>query len=145
VVALVRDIQRRHAIKPHRILGHNDIAPQRKTDPGPRFPWRRLADEGLVPWPDDTAVDTARPAHEAMLPPVAWFQDRLATIGYPVPRHGELDAETRRVLMAFQMKYRPSAWDGTPDAATAALLEVVARPGGLLLRGADGVRRPYTP
>ena len=145
VVALVRDIQRRHAIKPHRILGHNDIAPQRKTDPGPKFPWRRLADEGLVPWPDDTAVDAARPAHEAMMPPVAWFQDRLAAIGYPVPRHGELDAETQRVLMAFQMKYRPSAWDGTPDAATAALLEVVARPGGLLLLGADGVRRPYTP
>jgi N-acetylmuramoyl-L-alanine amidase len=80
-----------------------------------------------------------------MLPPVAWFQDRLAAIGYQVPRHGELDTETQRVLMAFQMKYRPSAWDGTPDAATAALLEVVARPGGLLLRGADGVRRPYTP
>jgi N-acetylmuramoyl-L-alanine amidase len=145
VVALVRDIQRRHAIKPHRILGHNDIAPQRKTDPGPKFPWRRLADEGLIPWPDEAAVDAARPAHEAQLPPVSWFQERLATIGYPVPRHGELDAETRRVLMAFQMKYRPSAWDGTPDAATAALLEVVARPGGLLLRDADGRQQPYTP
>jgi N-acetylmuramoyl-L-alanine amidase len=76
---------------------------------------------------------------------VSWFQERLATIGYPVPRHGELDAETRRVLMAFQMKYRPSTWDGTPDAATAALLEVVARPGGMWLRGADGQRRPYAP
>lgn len=145
VIALVRDIQRRHAIKPHRILGHNDIAPQRKTDPGPKFPWRRLADEGLIPWPDETAVTAARAGHEAMLPTVAWFQDQLATIGYPVPRNGGLDAETRRVLMAFQMKYRPTAWDGTPDAETAALLEVVARPGGLLLRGADGQRRPYTP
>jgi hypothetical protein len=43
------------------------------------------------------------------------------------------------------MKYRPSTWDGTPDAATAALLEVVARPGGMWLRGADGQRRPYAP
>jgi N-acetylmuramoyl-L-alanine amidase len=145
VVALVRDIQRRHAIKPHRILGHNDIAPQRKTDPGPKFPWRRLADEGLIPWPDEAAVAAARPAHEAMLPPIAWFQDQLATIGYPVPRHGELDTETRRVLMAFQMKYRPAEWRGAPDAETAALLEVVARPGGLWLRGPDGVRRPYAP
>jgi N-acetylmuramoyl-L-alanine amidase len=145
VVALVRDIQRRHGIKPHRILGHNDIAPQRKTDPGPRFPWRRLADEGLIPWPDEAAVTAARPAYDAALPPVAWFQEQLAKIGFEVPRNGELDAETRRVLMAFQMKYRPSDWAGTPDAQTAALLEVVNRPGGMWLRGADGQRRPYTP
>ena len=145
VVALVRDIQRRHGIKPHRILGHNDIAPQRKTDPGPRFPWRRLADEGLIPWPDEAAVTAARPAYDAALPPVAWFQEQLAKIGFEVPRNGELDAETRRVLMAFQMKYRQSDWAGTPDAETAALLEVVNRPGGMWLRGADGQRRPYTP
>ena len=145
VVALVRDIQRRHGIKPHRILGHNDIAPQRKTDPGPRFPWRRLADEGLIPWPDEAAVTAARPAYDAALPPVAWFQEQLAKIGFEVPRNGELDAATRRVLMAFQMKYRQSEWAGTPDAETAALLEVVNRPGGMWLRGADGQRRPYTP
>lgn len=145
VVALVRDIQRRHGIKPHRILGHNDIAPQRKTDPGPRFPWRRLADEGLIPWPDDAAVAAARSAFEATLPTVAWFQERLAEIGYEAPRSGTLDAPTQRVLMAFQMKYRPADWSGTPDAETAALLEVVARPGGMRLRGRDGVRRVYEP
>jgi N-acetylmuramoyl-L-alanine amidase len=145
VVALVRDIQRRHGIKPHRILGHNDIAPQRKTDPGPRFPWRRLADEGLIPWPDEAAVAAARPAYDAALPPVAWFQEQLAKTGFEVPRSGELDAATRRVLMAFQMKYRQADWAGTPDAETAALLEVVNRPGGMWLRGADGVRRAYIP
>jgi N-acetylmuramoyl-L-alanine amidase len=145
VVALVRDIQRRHDIKPHRILGHNDIAPQRKTDPGPRFPWRRLADEGLIPWPDEAAVAAARPAHEAQLPTVAWFQEQLEKTGFEVPRTGELDGETRRVLMAFQMKYRQGDWSGAPDAETAALLEVVNRPGGMWLRGADGERRPYAP
>lgn len=145
VVALVRDIQRRHGIKPQRILGHNDIAPQRKTDPGPRFPWRRLADEGLIPWPDEAAVAAARPAYEAQLPPVAWFQERLAQVGYDTPRNGEADEATRRVLMAFQMRYRPADWSGKPDAETAALLEVVTRPGGMWLRSKDGQRRPYTP
>ena len=60
------------------------------------------------------------------LPPPAWYQQRLATLGYPVPRHGELDEATLKVLAAFQMKYRPSRHDGVPDAETAALLQVLA-------------------
>jgi N-acetylmuramoyl-L-alanine amidase len=143
VVSLVRDIAARHAIAPQRILGHSDIAPQRKTDPGPKFPWRRLADEGLVPWPDTAAVAAARPAHESALPPVAWFQQGLDAIGYEVPRHGEFDDATRRVIANFQMKYRPERFDGTPDAETAALLEVMNRPNGWLIRGSDGRWQPY--
>lgn len=145
VVSLVRDIVSRHGIAPHRILGHSDIAPQRKTDPGPKFPWRRLAEEGLVPWPDLEAVAAAQSAHELALPPVAWFQQGLDALGYEVPRHGEADEATRRVIANFQMRYRPQRYDGTPDAQTAALLEVMNRPDGWRLRGADGVWRAYRP
>ena len=56
VIGLVKEIARRHAIRPDHILGHSDIAPQRKVDPGPRFPWKRLADEGLIAWPDERRV-----------------------------------------------------------------------------------------
>ncbi len=122
VVALVKDIVRRHAIRPDRVIGHSDIAPQRKVDPGPNFPWRRLADEGLVPWPDEAVVAGLRTRFEAALPDIAWFQDKLARNGYKVPRGGELDDETRRVIAAFQMKYRPQKYDGEPDAETAARL-----------------------
>lgn len=129
VVALVRDIARRHQIRPDRVLAHSDIAPQRRQDPGPQFPWHRLAAEGLVAWPDAAQVRAALPAHEAQLPTVAWFQAALARLGFSVPDHGQLDGPTRRVIAAFQMKYRPAMHDGEPDAETAALLDVLAGPG----------------
>lgn len=143
VIRLVRDIARRHDIAPHRILGHSDIAPQRKIDPGPRFPWRRLFDAGLIPWPDGAQVAAQQKQFERNLPDIAWFQTQLAVHGFEVPRHGLLDEPTRRVLANFQAKYRPGDFDGSPDAETAALLEVINRPAGQLLRQRDGRVTPY--
>ena len=128
LIRLVRDIVARHQIKPERILGHSDIAPQRKPDPGAAFPWQALADAGLIPWPEASRVAAQRSRFETSLPEVAWFQRTLASVGYQVPDHGQLDAPTRRVLAAFQMKYRPARYDGTPDAETAALLQVLTEP-----------------
>ena len=128
VLELVRDIVRRHGIRPDRVVGHSDIAPQRKVDPGPMFPWRRLAEAGLVQWPDAGAVSQRRAAFEQSLPDVAWFQRRLAQHGFAVPQHGDLDNETRNVLIAFQMKYRPERFDGTRDAETAAILDALTNP-----------------
>ena len=65
---------------------------------------------------------------EAQLPDVTWFQDRLEKHGFVVPKTGELDAATRRVIMVFQMKYRPARFDGTPDAETAAILDALVNP-----------------
>ena len=127
VVALVKDIVKRHDIRPDRIVGHSDIAPQRKVDPGPKFPWKRLADEGLIPWPDAAAVAQRRPSFEQSLPNVEWFQEKLARVGYAVPRNGELDEATTNVISVFQMKYRPARYDGLPDAETAAILDVLAK------------------
>jgi N-acetylmuramoyl-L-alanine amidase len=59
---------------------------------------------------------------------VAWFQKGLATLGFRVPVSGELDDATRRVIAAFQMKYRPARDDGEPDAETAAMLQVLNTP-----------------
>lgn len=125
LVELVRDIMARHQIKPERVLGHSDIAPQRKIDPGPLFPWQRLGEAGLIAWPDAAKVAAVRPVFEAQLPGVAWFQEALAKHGFQVEPHGRLDAATRRVIAAFQMKYRPARYDGQPDAETAALLQAL--------------------
>jgi len=141
VIALVKSIVKRHGVRADRVLAHSDIAPQRKVDPGPRFPWKQLAEAGVIPWPDAAAVARRRTAYEAALPDVRWFQDKLAVHGFAVPQNGVLDAPTRRVIGAFQMKYRSARYDGTPDAETAALLDVATTPGGLLM--ADGT--PFKP
>ena len=128
VVALVRDIVQRHRIPPERVLGHSDIAPGRKPDPGPLFPWKRLGEAGLALWPDEARAASLRPGYEQALPDVAWFQQRLARLGYFVPLGGELDTATRQVMVAFQMRFRPAKFDGEPDAECAALLAALTSP-----------------
>lgn len=148
VIALVRDIARRHRVPPHHIVGHSDIAPSRKMDPGPLFPWPRLHAAGLVPWPDAAQVAAAQArwsAPDQALPDAAWFQQRLAAVGYGVPQHGQWDAATRDALVAFQVKHRPRLFTGQPDAETTALLEVASTPGGLVIVAADGRVVPYRP
>jgi N-acetylmuramoyl-L-alanine amidase len=144
VIELVRDIERRHGVRPDRVLGHSDIQPKTKQDPGPRFPWYQLALAGLIVWPDPGAVAAARVRFGSDLPAVLWFQQRLRAHGFDAPQSGQLDEATRSSLSAFQMKYRPARYDGTPDAETAALLDVCTQPGGLTLRAVDGQWHPYT-
>jgi N-acetylmuramoyl-L-alanine amidase len=128
LILLLKDIVKRYNIAPGNILGHNDIAPQRKQDPGPLFPWKQLADAGLIPWPEASRVAARLPGFQQQLPEVAWFQRKLADHGYAVPQTGELDQATRNVISVFQTKYRPALYDGTPDAETAAILDVLTSP-----------------
>lgn len=145
VVALVRDIQKRHNVKPERIIGHADIAPGRKQDPGPNFPWKALAEAGLIPWPDGPSVIVKTLEHEVAPRDVGWLQERLARIGYNVSRSGQMDVLTKEVISTFQMKYRPRDISGTLDAETAALIEVASTPSVMRVAGStDTETRPYT-
>jgi N-acetylmuramoyl-L-alanine amidase len=123
LIPLIKDIMARNHIRPENVLGHADVAPQRKQDPGILFPWKRLVAEGIVPWPDATAVAQKRLQYENAVPDIAWFQQKLANVGYVVPQDGLDSKATRNVLIAFQTRYRPSNIDGVPDAETAALLD----------------------
>jgi len=123
LILLLRDIVERHGIEPQNIVGHSDISPGRKHDPGPLFPWKRLALAGLGRWYDETAAAARRARFERTgVPDAAWFQQALSRAGYAVPRHGVWDDSTRAALRAFQMHYRPACYDGEPDAETAAIL-----------------------
>ena len=120
---LLRDIVLRHDIAAANIVGHSDIAPQRKVEPGPLFPWRELALQGLGRWYDEAgaASHLARLQTEGT-PDTLWFQQQLQRLGYDSPQTGELDPATINVLAAFQMHYRPARHDGQPDAETAAIM-----------------------
>ena len=129
LIPLVRDIVKRHQIKPERILGHGEVTPSYKEDPGPTFPWKLLADLGITPpWPDVVRMATQRALYETSLPEVLWFQQTLSQHGYEIERTGVMDKQTQRVLMNFQMRYRPSQYEGLPDAESAALLWVLTNP-----------------
>lgn len=127
LIVLLKDLVKRHDLPLDSIIGHSDIAPQRKVDPGPLFPWQRLAEAGLIRWPDAAAVAREQASFATALPEASWFQAQLTQLGYPTPQTGEWDKATRQVLAAFQMKYRPARYDGTADAESAAILAVLNR------------------
>ncbi len=106
---LLRGLLARWAIAPVAVIGHADMAPARKHDPGPRFDWRALAAAGLAVWPDGTATA-----------PAAGLAASLDRIGYP-------PAPPDDRLRAFRARFRP--WGQGPameaDAARAAHVAAV--------------------
>ena len=107
----------RHAIPARNVVAHSDVAPDRKEDPGERFDWRALAENGVGLWPQD-AVDlgTTGPVRDALtLRPV---RAALAEIGYRVAPEGALDPALSTVLRAFQRHWRPEAVTGQADDGT---------------------------
>ncbi len=114
VEILCRDLILRHAIPPHRIVGHSDIAPERKTDPGELFDWPRLARAGIGIWPP------ANPPRPRRATDRAQALADLAAIGYCPCQDTPGPA-----IAAFQRRYRPVRCDGRLDPETATRLSEV--------------------
>lgn len=126
VIALSRDIIQRNQIAAVNVVGHSDISPGRKIDPGPLFPWKLLADAGVGAWPDSSAID--RYLAKRRLQPtldVKELQNNLSRYGYQVPDSGMMDNQTRTVVKAFQMHFRPVDYSGEADAETLAILDAL--------------------
>jgi N-acetylmuramoyl-L-alanine amidase len=113
LIPLCRGILARHAIPPRHVLGHADVAPARKEDPGELFPWQTLAAGGIGLWPT--------PAAEADHGWPAVARD-LAFVGYDVGSGEPDDPALRLALVAFQRHWRQRLWDGRPDRESAAQL-----------------------
>jgi N-acetylmuramoyl-L-alanine amidase len=124
VIALCRDIIERHGIAPHRVLGHSDVAPARKQDPGEKFPWDRLAASGVGLWvaPQPLADGGAVLATGDSGAAVRSLQVELAEYGYPVAATGRYDTQTKDAVTAFQRHFRPARVDGVADASTLSTL-----------------------
>jgi N-acetyl-anhydromuramyl-L-alanine amidase AmpD len=106
-------LQRHTEVKPTDIIGHSDIAPQRKIDPGPRFPWQRLYRLGYGAWYDDDTVVKYWEQFRKELPPVLTLQTALNTYGYGLELSGEHDKQSQNVVRAFQMHFLP--WQVTGE------------------------------
>jgi len=122
---LAKAILARHPIPAHRVLGHSDVAPMRKQDPGERFDWARLARAGIGLWPD---VSLGISTHAVSLgpgvsgPAVTNLQLALAAFGYGVEGTGLCDPTTEAAVTAFQRHFRQQLVDGVADAETLGLL-----------------------
>ena len=122
---LCQAIMRRHPIPPARVLGHSDIAPDRKQDPGELFPWRALAKDGIGIWPHGVAdLGEADPFEDGAA--LRDVRRDLRRIGYATAADGPLDDQLATVLRAFQRHWRPEAVHGRADIGTRARLRAVA-------------------
>lgn len=106
---LLPEIMQRWSIAAEGVIAHSDMAPTRKSDPGPRFDWRRLARGGLAIWPDISATSATDPSG---------LRDDLIAFGYPA-----LDEDI--LIAAMRLRFRPHK-RGAPDATDAAIARALA-------------------
>ena len=124
MTALCRGILTRNTIVPARVLGHSDVAPARKQDPGEKFPWRILHDSGVGHWVKPAKItDGPLLALGDRGDAVAAVQRSLAEYGYGIPENGTYDSITHEVVTAFQRHFRPERIDGVWDASTRATFQ----------------------
>lgn len=125
LASLSQQIIQRYQITPRNVVGHSDIAPLRKEDPGPLFPWQQMAQRGIGAWPDAQRVkdnlagrDPHQPVDKQRL------LEKLRQYGYPLTPEMN-DNQQRRVIAAFQMHFRPGDYRGEADAESDAIVSAL--------------------
>jgi N-acetylmuramoyl-L-alanine amidase len=109
-LTLGSDIVARHAVPARNVVGHSDVAPTRKTDPGEFFPWPRFAEAGIGLWPEEADMIDQAPDTVDRL---------LAEVGYET-------ADRAATVRAFQRRFRPERVNGRIDAGTVRRLQGLA-------------------
>ncbi|WGL16301.1 N-acetylmuramoyl-L-alanine amidase [Microbulbifer bruguierae] len=128
VIALSRDILARYPdITPTRVVGHGDIIPHYKIDPGPKFPWQQLAEAGIGAWYEDASVqrhleylggNTSSDRDAVRRRFAYWLRD----YGYGIDPETASDDEISLYTRAFQYHFRPWLADGEVDDQSRAIL-----------------------
>ncbi|HEX2559453.1 N-acetylmuramoyl-L-alanine amidase [Phenylobacterium sp.] len=127
VLELVADIRGRWTIEDRNIVGHSDVAPNRKIDPGELFPWKRLAQAGHGLWAEPPPAPGAPLAEGEEGAGVFAFQAGLTRLGYDCAPSCRFDADTTTIVRAFQRHWRPERVDGIADGETRARLIALLR------------------
>jgi N-acetylmuramoyl-L-alanine amidase len=127
LIGLLDAIRGRWEISDGRILGHSDVAPERKTDPGELFPWKRLAQDGHGLWLEPQASPGAPLDIGDEGTGVFALQAGLTRLGYDSAPSGQYDEQTKTIVRAFQRHWRPERVDGIADGETRARLVHILR------------------
>lgn len=134
VAALVKDLATRYMIPATNILAHSDIAPTRKQDPGPQFPWKKLYNDYQIGmWYDDATkksfsdqLDVDVFSTQLSSPQFIFkYQTALKTLGYGIEPSGTSDDTTKKTIEAFQFHFRPEKYDGVMDVESWAILQAL--------------------
>ncbi len=126
VTALAVDIVGRHEIAAARVLGHSDVAPGRKADPGEKFPWAHLAEAGVGHWIEPVdAIEGPVLSLGDRGDQVSELQFQLADYGYGIAVDGWFGDVTADVVTAFQRHFRPTLVDGVADLSTVGTLRLL--------------------
>ncbi len=128
LVTLAHDILARHRIPARNVVGHSDVAPDRRKDPGELFDWQRLAATGIGVWPAHNPVRgetglrlTAGDAGQAVID----LQAALVEFGYALQVDGGFGPATQAVVRAFQRHFRRDRIDGIADAESVQLVHTL--------------------
>ncbi len=127
VVYLLNNLIEKYGIKPYNILGHSDIAPYRKKDPGPKFPWKRLHDEyNLGIWYDEYDYTNFLYDNKYKKAKISDIKEEFVKYGYTsMPTNNIWDFDSRKVLYAFQCHFRQHKIDGNIDNETYAIIRAL--------------------
>ena len=128
VAVLVKYLADKYEIPATNILGHSDIAPQRKSDPGPLFPWKELYTKyNIGMWYDNDTKNNYEREYSTKLSmmPVSEIQRELNKFGYGISITGTWDKQTKNVIKVFQHHFRPSNYSGEMDVETFAILKAL--------------------
>ena len=128
IAILVKYLSEKYEIAPENILGHSDVAPQRKLDPGPMFPWRELYDKyNIGMWYDEdekNKIQTEIGAEFSTLTVTA-YQNEFKKFGYAIQITGVYDKQTGNVIKAFQLHFRQENFNGALDIETYSILKAL--------------------
>ncbi|MGP4712596.1 MULTISPECIES: N-acetylmuramoyl-L-alanine amidase [unclassified Psychrobacter] len=126
VSQLVQDITRRYGISPKNIVGHSDIAPSRKIDPGAKFPWQQLYEQyDIGAWYDEADKKYFIRQIAMTTPTIAQIKQAFREYGYQINTTNAWDKPSRNVIYAFQLHFRPLNPTGQMDVETYAILKAL--------------------
>ncbi|MBE0445788.1 N-acetylmuramoyl-L-alanine amidase [Psychrobacter sp. FME5] len=123
---LVQDLAKRYDISPKNIIGHADLAPTRKIDPGAKFPWQRLyIDYGIGAWYDEFDKQFFTNQDEFTAATIPEIKQAFRDYGYQINDSDEWDKASRDVIYAFQLHFKPQQPTGEMDLETYAILKAL--------------------